>query len=288
MGLTMPRVLMRLPYDEANCRGTGFEFREDVELPDRRNYLWGNAIYAFGCVLVRSYTSTSWLAEIRGVRQGVNDRGGRICLEEGGLVTNLPTHSFSTDTLGVAPKCSTDVIVADSTENELGELGFIPLCQAHDTEYSVFYGNQSIQKPKRYDDPKATANARLSAMLQYILCASRFAHYIKVMARDWIGSMLTPEECEQRLDQWLRGYVTASDSAGSDVKAVSLREASVQIREQPGRPGTYHCVVHLRPHFQLDQMFTSLNFTTELAPAGRNNHRDGGAPHPLKERKQLL
>jgi type VI secretion system ImpC/EvpB family protein len=218
-------------------------------------------------VLVRSYTNSSWLAEIRGVRHGFDERGGRICLDDGGLVTHLPTHSFTTDTLGVAIKFSTDVIIPDSTENELGELGFIPLCHAHDTEFSVFYGNQSIQKPKRYDDPKATVNARLSAMLQYILCASRFAHYIKVLARDMVGSMATPEECEQRLDLWLRRYVTATDTAGSDIKAkCPLREANVQVREQPGMPGTYNCVVQLRPHFQLDQMFTSLNFTTELAP----------------------
>jgi type VI secretion system ImpC/EvpB family protein len=267
VGLTMPRVLMRLPHGEACTRAAGFEFREDVEAPDRRSYLWGSAIYAFAGVLVRCYAATSWLAEIRGVRQGTNERGVRVCLDDGGLVTALPAHSFSTDTSGVAIKCSTDVIIADSRENELGDLGFIPLCHAFDTGFSVFYGNQSIQKPARYDDPRATANARLSSMLQYMLCASRFAHYIKVMARDWVGSMATPEECEHRLFQWLQNYVTANDSAGSEVKSrYPLREADVEVRERPGMPGSYQSIIRLRPHFQLDQMFTTVNFTTELAP----------------------
>jgi type VI secretion system protein ImpD len=267
VGLTLPRVLMRLPHGAEGPRGGGFQFREEVEGPDRSKYLWGNAAYAFGGVLIRCYCSSSWLADIRGIRQGTDEKGAKYCLEEGGLATGLPVHSFSTDRLGVATKCSSDVIITDSQEKELGELGFIPLCHCYDTDYSAFYGNQSIQKPAKYDDDKATANARLSAMLQYMLCVSRFAHYLKVMSRDKIGSMAGPEECEDQLQRWLQGYTTASDSGGPEVKAkYPLREAKVQVRELPGKPGSYHCIIHLRPHYQLDQMFTSMRFTTELAP----------------------
>jgi type VI secretion system ImpC/EvpB family protein len=268
LGLVLPRVLMRLPYESSSARSPrSFAFREDVEGPDCARYLWGNAAYAFGGVLIRSFCASNWLADIRGFRQGTDERGNRYCLDEGGLVTDLLAHSFATDHRGVATKCPTDVVLTDSQEKELGELGFIPLCHCVDTEYAAFYGNQSIQRPARYDDPKATANARLSAMLQYILCVSRFAHYLKVIGRDKVGSMLGPEDCESQLQRWLQSYVTASDSAGPEVKAkYPLREAKVQVRELPDRPGTYGCVIHLRPHFQLDQMVTSVKFSTELAP----------------------
>jgi type VI secretion system protein ImpD len=216
-------------------------------------------------VLLRCFLASGWLAEIRGVRHGPDEHGVRICLDDGGLVTGLPVHSFGTDRPGLVPKCSTDVIVSDTREKELDELGFIPLCHCHDTEFSAFYSNASVQKPKVYDNPKATANARLSAMLQYMLCVSRFAHYLKVISRDKIGSMESPEACELYLTQWLRGYTTASDTGGPEVKSkYPLREAKVAVREIPEKPGSYHCVIHLRPHFQLDQMFTTMKLTTEL------------------------
>ncbi|MBV8609951.1 MAG: type VI secretion system contractile sheath large subunit, partial [Singulisphaera sp.] len=199
VGLTLPRVLMRLPYGAGGARVAGLRSREEVEGPDCSNYLWGNAVYAFGGVLIRCFAHSGWLADIRGVRQGVDPRGGKVCLDEGGLVSGLPVHSFRTDKIGVATKCSTDVIITDDQERELGDLGFIPLCHCYDSEFSAFYGNQSIQKPAKYDDPKATANARLSAMLQYMLCVSRFAHYLKVISRDKIGSMVGPEVCEAQL-----------------------------------------------------------------------------------------
>lgn len=268
VGLTLPRVLMRLPYKEDDPVSSGFRCREDVEGPDRSRYLWSNAIYAFGAVLIRCFGNSGWLADIRGVRQGVDPSGVKRCLEEGGVVVDLPVHSFSTEKTGVATKCSTDVIITDSQEKELGELGFIPLCHNYDTEYSTFYGNQSIQQPKKYDEPKATANARLSAMLQYILCVSRFSHFLKIISRDKIGSMNGSEECEEYLRQWLRKYTTANDNAGPDVKAkYPLREAKVEVRENHDKPGSYTCVIHLRPHFQFDQMVSSLRLTTELAPA---------------------
>ena len=171
-----------------------------MEWSDRSRYLWGNAVYAFGAVLIRCFASSGWLADIRGVRQGPDAAGVDRCLDEGGLVADLPAHSFTTDRRGVATKCSTDVIITDAQEQELDELGFIPLCHCHDTNYSAFYGTTSIQKPKKYDEPAATVNARLSAMLQYILCVSRFAHYLKVIGRDQIGSLTGPEKVEDLLE----------------------------------------------------------------------------------------
>src|SRR5262249_10692791 len=173
IGLTMPRVLTRLPYQDNTARVDGFRFREEVDAPSRQGYLWGTAVYAFGAVLVRCFAESGWLAAIRGARRGV---------EGGGVVTGLPVHSFSTDRAGIALKCSTDVIISDAQEKELGDLGFIPLCYCQDTELAAFYGNQSLQKPAKYDEPAATVNATLSAMVQYMLCVSRIAHYVKVIA----------------------------------------------------------------------------------------------------------
>lgn len=261
LGLTMPRVLRRLPYRDDGARDEPFRFVEDFEEPGLGGYLWGTAVYAFGAVVVRAFAESSWLASIRGVQR--DSQGG-------GVVTGLPSHSFGTDSGSIAAKFPTDVIVTDEQEKELGELGFIPLCHAHDTEISVFYGNQSIQKPNQFDEVAATVNARLSAMLQYMLCVSRFAHYIKVICRDKLGAFNGPSECEEYLRKWLSKYVTANESSGNEVKSkFPLREAKVQVRDQPGKPGSYVCVTHLRPHFQLDQLVSAVRLRTELAPGRR-------------------
>lgn len=258
VGLTLPRVLMRLPYEDDGSRIDGFRFCETVSGPDRESYLWGNSAYAFAAVLVGSFARSGWLAEIRGVRRGETGRG---------LVTGLPVHSFSTYKRGVVPKSSTDVVITDAQEPELSDLGFISLCRSKDSEYSAFYTNQSVQKPKRYDTPAATINARISAMLQYMLCVSRFAHYIKVVARDRVGSFAEAEQCEDFLNRWLQRYVTSDSEAPADVKAeYPLHEARVQVREHPGKPGSYLCVAHLWPHFELDELTASVRVTTELTP----------------------
>jgi type VI secretion system ImpC/EvpB family protein len=265
VGLTLPRVLWRLPYRALDGRKQKLLFREDVAGQDRARYLWGNAVYAFGGVVIRCFNQSGWLAAIRGVRQASGAQGGRVLLDEGGLVDGLPVHSHGTDRAGLATKCSTDVIITDAEEKALGELGFIPLCHCQDTPFSAFYGNQSIQKPAKYNDPKATANAQLSAMLQYTLCVSRFAHYIKVLGREYLGAMMSPEAIEGKLKKWLQQYVTGNDAAGPELKAkYPLREAAVQVRE--GQPGHLTCTVHLRPHCQLDKMYMSVKLVTELAP----------------------
>jgi type VI secretion system ImpC/EvpB family protein len=260
VGLTLPRVLLRLPYTDDNHRVDGFRFQEHVGEPDRKQYLWGNAAFALGSALMREFAATGWFAGIRGFRRGE---------VAGGLVCGLPVPSFRTDRRGVAPSFATDVLVTDAQEKELGELGFIPLCHRPGTEVAVFHGNQSVQKPKPYDTEAATVNARLSAMLQYILCVSRFAHYVKMLGRDKVGSFAGPGECAAYLSRWLGNYVSGNEDAGPEVNArYPLREAQVEVTARPGNPGAYRCVIHLRPHFQLDQIVTAVKLVTELAAPG--------------------
>lgn len=259
LALALPRTLMRTPYQDDGSRVDRFCFREDVSGPDASKYLWGGAAFAMGEVLIRSYADAGWLADIRGLQRNV---------ERGGLVTNLPVHCFGTDKLGVAPKCSTDVIVTEELEMQLSELGFLPLCHCKDTEYSVFYSSQSIQKPKKYDRSIATVNARISSMLQYMLCVSRFAHYVKVIGRDKTGSFAEHSELEDYLQRWIVNYVTADVEASPDVKARRpLRDAEVRVTGMPGKPGAYHCVMHLAPHYELDEMSATVKLVAELTPA---------------------
>ncbi|MBL8793332.1 MAG: type VI secretion system contractile sheath large subunit [Planctomycetia bacterium] len=261
VGLVLPRVLMRLPYDDQTSRIDGFNFREEVHAADRQGYLWGSPVYAFGAVVVRAFGDSGWPAAIRGVVRGETT---------GGLVTGLTTHDFNTDKPGIAPKCLTDGIVTDAQEKELSDLGLIPLCHLQDAGMLAFYSNQSIQQPRQYDETAATVNARISSMLQYMLCISRFAHYLKVISRDKVGAFAGATECEDHLRRWLSNYVNSSENASAQLKARHpLREAKVQIREIPDRPGSYRCVAHLRPHFQLDQMVTSVRLVTELTPGRR-------------------
>ena len=258
IGLTLPRVLMRLPYADDGMRADGFRFREEVTGPRHEKYLWGNAAYAFGAVVVRAFARSGWLADIRGVHRDV---------EGGGMVHGLPVHYFATDKAGIAPKSSTDVIVTDALEGALSDQGLIPLCHCHDTELSAFCAAMSIQKPKKYSTPEATTNARISAMLQYVLCVSRFAHYLKAITRDKIGTFSEAAECEDYLHRWLQRYVTADPGASPEVKAeLPLREAQVRVRSHPGKPGHYLCTAYLWPHFELDELVGTLKVTTELNP----------------------
>jgi type VI secretion system ImpC/EvpB family protein len=260
VGLVLPHVLMRTPYADAGGRVDGFRFAEDVAGLDQSRYLWGNAAYAFAVTAIRAFGQTGWLSDICGVRRGEDG---------GGLVTRFASDSFGTDRPGVAPKSLTEVVVTDTQEKELAELGFIPLCQCHDSEYAAFYSSRSIQKPAPYDRPEATRNAQLSAMLNYILCASQFARYLKVMIRDKVGTSIEAGDLEAYLDTWLHKYVTSDDDASLEVKSrYPLREAKVEVRADPGRPGNYLATIHLRPHFQFDQLSATLKFDkVELAPA---------------------
>ena len=183
------------------------------------------------------------------------------------MLQRSPTYVVSRpDKDGIAIKYSTDVSVSERQEKELSDLGLIPLTKSKDTEYSVFYSNQSAQRPKRYNALAADVNARMSAMLQYMFCVGRFAHYVKVIGRDRVGSYATPEECQRYLRQWLLEYTNADDDATNEQKAkYPLREADVEVRENPGNPGIFNCTIHLRPHFQLDQVISSFKLVTEVA-----------------------
>lgn len=246
LGLTLPRILMRAPYLNDGKFRHRFRFREDVETRNRDHYLWGSSAWAMGAVVLRAFATSGWFADIRGVERGI---------EGGGLCVGLETHSFGTDRSGSTVRSSVEVAVSDSREAELCELGFIPLSHCKDTPYSVFYSNQSVHSPGVFDDPVATANARVSSMLQYVLCCSRIAHYLKVKARDKIGSMLSPRQIENDLGEWLVDYVTPDDKAPAAMKArYPLREAEVKVEEMPGQPGKYTLTIRLLPHYQLDQL----------------------------------
>lgn len=261
LGLTVPRVLMRAPYADDGGRQFGFRFREQVEGRDRSKYLWGSSAWAFAAVVLRSFASTAWFADIRGVQRGV---------ESGGLVTGLATHPFRTDAKNAADRSSVEVQISESREAELCELGFIPLSHCKDTPYSVFYANGSVNDPEKFaNDELATANARLSAMLQYVMCCSRIAHYLKVKIRDRIGSHASAREIEDELTSWIHGYVTPDDRASPEMKArYPLRDARLEISEIPGRPGEFDMTMFLQPHYQLDQLSSTISFVASRVELG--------------------
>ena len=262
VGVTLPRTLMRLPYADDGSIDVGFRYKEDVSAPDGSGHLWGNAAYAFTTILARAFADAGWFAEIRGTPKD---------MEAGGIVNALPVPSFETDAPGVAMKYSTDVSLSDRHEKALADLGFVPLSKAKDTPYSVFYSNASLQRPKVYDRAIASANARLSTMLQYMFCTARFAHCLKVMAREKVGSFQEASDIETQMQRWLHGFCSASDSMSLDMRArYPLREGTVQVRESLGKPGSYNCTFHLQPHFQLDQIVSTFKLTTEL-PAKRGS-----------------
>jgi type VI secretion system protein ImpD len=259
VGLVLPRVLMRVPYPDDVAREDGFRFVEDVSGPDRSKYLWGSAAYAFGGVLVRAFGESGWFAHIRGVKRGELDRG---------LVAGLPTHSFETDRWGIAPKMCTEVTITDELENQLSEAGFLALCHCKYLEHAAFYNTPSVQKPQKYDRLSATLNARISSMLQYIFCVSRFAHYLKVIARHKVGQFGSAADCQRFLQRWITQYVTPDENATEATKAsLPLRKAEITVRERVDAPGSYDCVLHLWPHYALDELTGTIQMRTEISPA---------------------
>jgi type VI secretion system ImpC/EvpB family protein len=257
VGVVLPRVLMRLPYKHDRARVDGFCFAEDVTGPDHDKFLWGGAAFALGAVILRAFETSAWPADIRGVRRGI-DAGGLVC----GLLADEP----GTDSRGVAPKYVTDVVITDQLEKQLGDLGFIPLCHCYDGPYAAFYSVPSVQSPRKMDRTSANTNAKISSLIPYMLCVSRFAHYVKVMARDRVGAA-NPEQLETVLQDWLMRYVVNDDNASTETKARNpLREARVRVLPKPGAPGAFRCVIHLVPHYELDDMSVRVRLTTELTP----------------------
>jgi len=254
VGLCLPHILMRLPYGPDTTPVEAFNFKEEVDGRDHKKYLWGNAAYAFASRLTESFAKHQWCASIIGV-------------EGGGLVAGLPTHTFKTSEGDVALKCPTEIAIDDRREKELSDLGFIPLIHCKNTDYAAFFDAQSCQKPQLYNTHAANANARLSTQLPYIFSTARFAHYLKAMMRDKVGSFMSRADCQRFLNTWISGYVTEDDTASPSVKAqFPLREARIDVVDVPGKPGSYKAVAFLKPHFQLKELTVSLRLVAELPP----------------------
>jgi type VI secretion system protein ImpC len=256
VALCLPKTLGRLPYGKETKPVEAFNYEEAVDGRDHSKYLWMNAAYSLGTRMTNSFSKYGMCVAMRGV-------------EGGGLVEGLPVHNFHTQEGDVDMKCPTEVPITDRREKELADLGFVPLVHSKGSDYAAFFSVQSSQKPKLYDLDAANANARLSTQLPYIMAVSRFAHYLKAMMRDKIGSFMSREQAESFLNKWIINYVTPDDSASQDAKAKRpLREARIEVTEIPGKTGAYKAVAFLRPHFQLDELTVSLRLVAELpAPA---------------------
>lgn len=253
VSLTMPRVLGRLPYGAKSIPVESFCLEEQVqEEATGKDYLWVNAAWALGGRLINAFEEYGWCAAIRGV-------------EGGGLVDALPAHTYTSASGERILQCPTQTAISDRREKELSDLGFIPLVHCKGTDYAAFFAVQTVNKPRLYDSESANANAHLSAQLQYILASSRFAHYLKSIVRDKLGSFTSRSECEAFLQKWIMQYVVASDIAGPETKArYPLREANIEVIDVPGRPGMYKAVAWLRPHYQLEGLSVSLRLVAEL------------------------
>lgn len=250
--LTLPRVLARLPYGERFQPIAEFNFEENVDGSDHSKFQWMNAAWAYATNVANSFEKNGWLAQTRGV-------GG------GGKVVGLPVATFRTDEGDLAMKCPAEVSINDSREAELSELGFLPLIHCKGTDYAAFLGAQSCQKPVKYDDPRATSNAALSAKFNLMLCMSRFAHFMKVMVRDRVGRYQERGDVEKFLTRWINRYVLDSpESAGEEMKAERpLAWAKVEVVDVPGQPGYYQAKLHVRPHFQLEGVDVSMRMVAQ-------------------------
>ncbi|KJX01440.1 EvpB family type VI secretion protein [Enterobacter roggenkampii] len=253
IGLTLPRVLGRVPYGSKTIPAETFTFEEKIREDEvGSDYLWINSAWELAGRIIDSFEEYGWCASIRGV-------------EGGGLVKSLPAYNYVSSSGERAMQCPTQVAVSDRREKELSDLGFIPLVHCKGTDYAAFFAVQSINKPRLYNSNEANANARLSSQLPYILATSRFAHYLKSIVRDKVGSFMSRAECEVYLQKWIMQYVVASDNAGPETKArYPLREAKVEVIEVPGFPGTYRAIAWLKPHFQLEGLSMSLRLVADL------------------------
>lgn len=257
--LTLPRIMARYPYGPKTKPIDGLNYTERLTGgdEDHDNFLWGNPAYAMGARITDAFAKYRWCAAIRGA-------------EGGGLVADLPIYTFTTENGDIAVKCPTEVTIPDRREKELNDLGFLALCYCKGTDYATFFGGQTTNKPKKYNLSAANRNANISSMLPYILASSRFAHYLKVMMRDKVGTFMTRENVQTFLNQWIAQYVLLTDDAPQSVKAkFPLREARVDVAELPDKVGAYKAIAFLKPHFQLDELTVSLRLVAELPPPAK-------------------
>lgn len=250
VGLVLPRILLRHPYGEIHSL-EAFDYQEGVTRHE--HFLWGNPAYAVGVCITNSFVKYHWCAAIKGV-------------EGGGLIEGLPVATFVSDYGEPAPKCPTEIALGDRREVELAHLGFIPLLHMKGTDHAVFFSMQSCYNPPSYETDSANANSRLSAQLPYVLTTSRFAHYIKSIVRDRVGSFTSRADCQESLNRWLSQYISSDDNTVENKAQFPLRDASVDVTEMPGKPGVYRAVLFLRPRFQLDELSVSLRVVVELPP----------------------
>ncbi|CAN5420175.1 type VI secretion system contractile sheath large subunit [soil metagenome] len=261
--LVMPKVLARVPYGKDTKKVDAFDYEEgprdeagNAKPLAHDDYCWMNAAYALGARLTAAHAENGWCTAIRGA-------------EGGGKVENLPTHVFHSDDGDLDAKCPTEIGITDRREKELSDMGFLPLCHYKNTDYSVFFGAQTTNKPAIYDRPDATANAAISARLPYLMATSRFAHYLKVMARDKIGSFMEAKDTETWLNRWISNYVNATEGAGQESRAkYPLREAKIEVQEVPGAPGSFTAVAHLRPWLQFEELTTSMRLVAKIPAKG--------------------
>jgi type VI secretion system protein ImpC len=253
VGLAMPRFLARLPYGAKTSPVEEFDFEEETTSGDHSKYTWANAAYAMAVNINRSFKLYGWCSQIRGV-------------ESGGTVEGLPVHTFPSDDGGVDMKCPTEIAISDRREAELANCGLMPLIHRKNTDVAAFIGAQSLQKPTEYTDPDATANARLSARLPYLFASCRFAHYLKCMVRDKVGTFKERADMERFLSDWIKGYVLGNpQDAGDTLKAQKpLAGAEVKVEEVEGNPGYYSARFYLRPHYQLEGVNVTLSLVSRL------------------------
>ena len=251
VSLVLPSYAARLPYGAKTIPVENFNFEEDVDGKDHSKYLWANSAYQLGLRITDAFAKYGWSTAIRGV-------------EGGGKVTGMVAHTFKTDEGDVVLKCPTEVLITDRREKELNDLGFIAIVNSKGSDVASFFGGQTVNKPKVYNQDLANANAQLSARLPYILAASRFAHYIKVIMRDKIGSFQTRGDIENYLNNWITSYVLLGE-AGQEMKAqYPLGAARIDVAEVAGKPGAYQAICFLRPHFQMEELTASIRLVADL------------------------
>jgi len=256
LGLCMPRFLARRPYGAKTNPVEEFNFEEDANGPDAKKYTWANAAYAMAVNINRSFKLYGWCSRIRGI-------------ESGGSVEGLPTHTFPTDDGGVDLKCPTEIAISDRREAELARNGFMPLIYKKNSDFAAFIGAQSLQKPAQYDDPDASSNAALAARLPYLFATCRFAHYLKCIVRDKIGSFREAADMQRWLQGWIINYVDGDPAHSTeDTKARKpLAGAEVIVESVEGNPGYYTSKFFLRPHYQLEGLTVSLRLVSKLPSA---------------------
>ena len=253
LAMCMPRFLARLPYGAKTNPVDEFAFEEDTEGADHSKYAWSNAAYAMAVNINRSFKQYGWCSRIRGI-------------ESGGAVENLPTHTFPSDDGGVDMKCPTEIAISDRREAELSKNGFLAMIHRKNSDFAAFISGQSLQKPAEYDDADATANAALAARLPYLFACNRFAHYLKCIVRDKIGSFRSRESMQDWLNQWILQYVDGDPmNSSEETKARRpLAAATVEVEEIEGQPGFYTSKFYLKPHYQLEGLTVSLRLVSKL------------------------